>query len=417
MLVEDDLKFWACVKAIAQNKFPQAICDYFIAPTRLLGITDDHAKIYLASDWHREFWEKQAELIKTAGFELFGADMTFSFYSADTLEPEVETATQMPNILESIEITNNQSSSGFCKLSELIEQSYDEIERLSKLKTSVTRISTGYPSLDSMTSGLQKGELIILASCPAMGKTSLALNIASNVGKLGHTVAIFSPEMASRNFCNRMISSEGLIETDALVTGKLSDDDWGNLLITQGELADTNIYIVNTPMITITEIQERSRKLAQEQGSLGLIVIDSLQSISGTGKKSRQQELSEVCQQLKNIAQELEVPILVLSQVSRDVEYRDDKRPRISDLCDSTSIEPYADMIIFIHRDAYYQMPVVPDVEVDNKAEIIFAKNWSGEIGTVELMWIGKFAKFMGFDYGTKPSPSFRVGKRKGHRR
>lgn len=306
-----------------------------------------------------------------------------------------------------VEVTEGRTRSGFRKISEIIDTNYDEIERLSKQKSTVTGISTGYPALDEKTTGLHEGELIILAARPAMGKTAFALNIAANIGKLGQTVAIFSLEMGAESLVNRMVSSEGLIDAYSLRTGKLTDDDWSNLIIAQGALADRSIYVDDSPGIKITEIRARSRKLAQEQGGLGLILIDYLQLISGTGKENRQQEVSEISRQLKVLAKELKVPVLALSQLSRGVEQREDKRPKLSDLRESGSIEQDADIVAFIHREAYYQNPNDPEVELDNKAEIIFAKNRSGETGTAELMWVGQFTKFTSIDTHHESGPSY----------
>ncbi|MBR2763192.1 MAG: replicative DNA helicase [Lactococcus sp.] len=306
-----------------------------------------------------------------------------------------------------VAVTEGRTRSGFRKISEIIDTNYDEIERLSKQKSTVTGISTGYPALDEKTTGLHEGELIILAARPAMGKTAFALNIAANIGKLGQTVAIFSLEMGAESLVNRMVSSEGLIDAYSLRTGKLNDDDWSNLIIAQGALADRSIYVDDSPGIKITEIRARSHKLAQEQGGLGLILIDYLQLISGTGKENRQQEVSEISRQLKVLAKELKVPVLALSQLSRGVEQREDKRPKLSDLRESGSIEQDADIVAFIHREAYYQNPNDPEVELDNKAEIIFAKNRSGETGTAELMWVGQFTKFTSIDTHHESGPSY----------
>lgn len=297
-----------------------------------------------------------------------------------------------------VAVTEGRTRSGFRKISEIIDANYDEIERLSKQKSTVTGISTGYPALDEKTTGLHEGELIILAARPAMGKTAFALNIAANIGKLGQTVAIFSLEMGAESLVNRMVSSEGLIDAFSLRTGKLSDDDWSNLIIAQGTLADRSIYVDDSPGIKITEIRARARKLAQEKDGLGLILIDYLQLITGTGKENRQQEVSGISRQLKVLAKELKVPIIALSQLSRGVEQREDKRPKLSDLRESGSIEQDADIVAFIHREAYYQNPNDTEVEIDNKAEIIFAKNRSGETGTAELMWVGQFTKFTSID-------------------
>ena len=306
-----------------------------------------------------------------------------------------------------VAVTEGRTRSGFRKISEIIDTNYDEIERLSKQKSTVTGISTGYPALDEKTTGLHEGELIILAARPAMGKTAFALNIAANIGKLGQTVAIFSLEMGAESLVNRMVSSEGLIDAYSLRTGKLTDDDWSNLIIAQGALADRSIYVDDSPGIKITEIRARSRKLAQEQGGLGLILIDYLQLISGTGKENRQQEVSEISRQLKVLAKELKVPVLALSQLSRGVEQREDKRPKLSDLRESGSIEQDADIVAFIRREAYYQNPNDPEVELDNKAEINFAKNRSGETGTAELMWVGQFTKFTSIDIHHESGPSY----------
>ena len=297
-----------------------------------------------------------------------------------------------------VAVTEGRTRSGFRKISEIIDANYDEIERLSKQKSTVTGISTGYPALDEKTTGLHEGELIILAARPAMGKTAFALNIAANIGKLGQTVAIFSLEMGAESLVNRMVSSEGLIDAFALRTGKLTDDDLINIIISQGQLADRSIYVDDSPGIKITEIRARARKLAQEKDGLGLILIDYLQLITGTGKENRQQEVSEISRQLKVLAKELKVPIIALSQLSRGVEQREDKRPKLSDLRESGSIEQDADIVAFIHREAYYQNPNDTEVEIDNKAEIIFAKNRSGETGTAELMWVGQFTKFTSID-------------------
>ncbi|GFH42970.1 replicative DNA helicase [Lactococcus hodotermopsidis] len=298
-----------------------------------------------------------------------------------------------------IDVTEGQTRSGFRKISEILDANYDEIEKLSKLKSTVTGISTGFPALDEKTTGLHEGELIILAARPAMGKTAFALNIAQNIGaKSDKTVAIFSLEMGAESLVNRMVSSEGLIDAHSLRTGKLTDDDWNNLTLAMGSLANASIYVDDSPGIKITEIRARARKLAQETNNLGLILIDYLQLISGTGRENRQQEVSEISRQLKVLAKELKVPVIALSQLSRGVEQREDKRPKLSDLRESGSIEQDADIVAFIHREAYYQRENDPEVEIDNKAEIIFAKNRSGEIGTAELMWVGQFTKFTSID-------------------
>ena len=190
---------------------------------------------------------------------------------------------------------------------------------------------TGYQALDKMTAGLQAEELIILAARPAVGKTAFALNIAQNVGtKTDKAVAIFSLEMGAESLVNRMLCAEGSIEASHLRTGQLSEEEWQNLIIAMGSLSRANIYIDDTPGIKITEIRAKCRKLAQEKGNLGLILIDYLQLIEGTGKENRQQEVSDISRQLKKLAKELKVPVIALSQLSRGVEQRQDKRPVLS---------------------------------------------------------------------------------------
>jgi replicative DNA helicase len=251
-----------------------------------------------------------------------------------------------------------------------------------------------------MTAGLQKEELIILAARPAVGKTAFALNIAQNVGtKTDNTVAIFSLEMGAESLVSRMLCAEGSIEASHLRTGQLTDDEWRNLIVAMGSLSRASIYIDDTPGIKISEIRARCRKLAQERGNLGLILIDYLQLIEGTGRESRQQEVSEISRQLKKLAKELKVPVIALSQLSRGVEQRQDKRPVLSDIRESGSIEQDADIVAFLYRDDYYQREGDEDEnseepQNDNVIEVIIEKNRSGARGTVELLFIKEYNKF-----------------------
>ena len=249
-----------------------------------------------------------------------------------------------------------------------------------------------------MTAGLQAEELIILAARPAVGKTAFALNIAQNVGtKTNESVAIFSLEMSAESLVNRMLCSEGLVEAGHLKTGQLSDEEWDNIIVAMGSLSKANIFIDDTPGIKISEIRAKCRKLHQEQGGLGLVLIDYLQLIEGTGRENRQQEVSEISRQLKKLAKELKVPVIALSQLSRGVEQRQDKRPVLSDIRESGSIEQDADIVAFLYRDDYYRSEDGEDEEPqesNNVIEVIIEKNRSGARGTVELLFIKEYNKF-----------------------
>ncbi|HAP16117.1 MAG TPA: replicative DNA helicase [Lactococcus sp.] len=305
-----------------------------------------------------------------------------------------------------IDVQQGRNTSSFRRISDVLSMNLDELEERAKQKSTITGIATGYPALDAMTTGLHEEELIILAARPAVGKTAFALNIAQNIGtKQDKTVAIFSLEMGAESLVNRMLAAEGTIESHNLRTGQLNDEEWNQYFIAMGTLSKASIYIDDTPGIKITEIRARSRKLAQETGNLGLIVIDYLQLISGTGRENRQQEVSEISRQLKILAKELKVPVIALSQLSRGVEQRQDKRPVLSDIRESGSIEQDADIVAFLYRDDYYERAGGEDdddfndiAEVDNKVEVIIEKNRSGSRGTVELLFLKEYNKFASID-------------------
>ncbi len=281
-----------------------------------------------------------------------------------------------------------------------MNRTIETIDQLAQNNEEITGLPTGYAALDKMTAGLQKEELIILAARPAVGKTAFALNIAQNVGtKTDRSVAIFSLEMGAESLVNRMLCAEGSIEASHLRTGQLSEEEWRNLIVAMGSLSNANIYIDDTPGIKISEIRARCRKLAQEKGNLGLILIDYLQLIEGTGRENRQQEVSEISRQLKKLAKELKVPVIALSQLSRGVEQRQDKRPVLSDIRESGSIEQDADIVAFLYRDDYYRSEGDDDDEPEeqqnnNVIEVIIEKNRSGARGTVELLFIKEYNKF-----------------------
>ena len=288
-----------------------------------------------------------------------------------------------------IDLNENNKRSGFRVIKDILNINFENLEIRSQQTSDVTGIPTGYPELDRMTTGLHEEELIILAARPAVGKTAFALNIAQNIGsKFGKTVAIFSLEMGAESLVDRMLAAEGLIDSHSIRTGQLSDEEWRKVTIAQANLATAPIYIDDTPGIRITEIRSRSRKLAKESGNLGLVLIDYLQLITGTGRENRQQEVSEISRQLKILAKELKVPVIALSQLSRGVEQRQDKRPVLSDIRESGSIEQDADIVAFLYRDDYYDRAGESEDEIpNNKVEVIIEKNRSGARGTVELLF------------------------------
>ncbi|HFE9393714.1 TPA: replicative DNA helicase [Streptococcus agalactiae] len=297
-----------------------------------------------------------------------------------------------------VDINEHSNRSGFRKISDVLKVNYENLELRSQQTSDVTGLPTGFRDLDRITTGLHPDQLIILAARPAVGKTAFVLNIAQNVGtKQNRPVAIFSLEMGAESLVDRMLAAEGMVDSHSLRTGQLADQDWNNVTIAQGALADAPIYIDDTPGIKITEIRARSRKLSQEvDDGLGLIVIDYLQLISGTRPENRQQEVSEISRQLKILAKELKVPVIALSQLSRGVEQRQDKRPVLSDIRESGSIEQDADIVAFLYRDDYYRREGEEAEEIveDNTVEVILEKNRAGARGTVKLMFQKEYNKF-----------------------
>lgn len=300
-----------------------------------------------------------------------------------------------------LNVSEKRNSTGFQAISDVLNSTMEHIDRLSQQNEDITGLPTGYPELDKMTAGLQPEELIILAARPAVGKTAFALNIAQNIGtRTDRSVAIFSLEMGAESLVNRMLCAEGTIEAGHLRTGQLTEQEWHNLIMAMGSLSNTSIFIDDTPGIKVSEIRARCRRLAQEKGNLGLILIDYLQLIEGSGRESRQQEVSEISRQLKKLAKELKVPVIALSQLSRSVEQRQDKRPVLSDIRESGSIEQDADIVAFLYREDYYQRQGTEDDKnedeqaVDDVIEVIIEKNRSGARGTVELLFKKEYNKF-----------------------
>ena len=287
----------------------------------------------------------------------------------------------------------------FRPIGEVAVSRYDEIERRAEAPAGngVTGLSTGYPDLDRMTTGLQPSDLIIVAARPSVGKTAFALNVAANVGvRTRETVAIFSLEMSAGQLVDRMIAAEGPIDASRLRTGRLESDDWEKLTMAIGSLNEAPIYIDDTPGLTVQDIRIKARRLQREHG-LGLIIVDYLQLVQTRRRgENRQQEVSEISRTLKQIARELNVPVIALSQLSRAVEQRQDKRPMLSDLRESGSIEQDADIVAFLYRDDYYDR----ESERKNIIEVIIAKQRNGPVGTVELVFLKNFGKFVSLDRG-----------------
>lgn len=288
----------------------------------------------------------------------------------------------------------------FKRISDVLVEVIETTETKSEtFKTGeVTGIKTGYRDLDSILGGLQKSDLIIVAARPSVGKTAFALNIAQNVAvKTTETVAVFSLEMSASQLVTRMVSAEGNLEASKLRMGDMAENDWGKMAEAAGVLGGTNIMIDDSPGITVHDIRSKCRRLKKQEG-LGMIVIDYLQLIAGRsngrGAENRQQEVSEISRTLKHLARELDVPVIALSQLSRGVEQRQDKRPMMSDLRESGSIEQDADIVAFLYRDDYYDK----ESEKKNIIEIIIAKQRNGPVGTVELVFLKQFNKFVNYD-------------------
>ncbi|MBI5699914.1 replicative DNA helicase [Candidatus Saganbacteria bacterium] len=290
------------------------------------------------------------------------------------------------------EIALKRSREGFHRLDEVLKSVLDKIDRLYGKKENITGIPTGFADLDNLTAGFQNSDLIILAARPSVGKTALALNIAQNAA-LRHKipVAIFSLEMSKDQLAQRMLCSEAEIDALRLKTASLPDAGWKRLTRALSKLSEAPIFVDDTAAITVTEIRAKCRRLKLEKG-LGLVVIDYLQLMQGRGRiENRVQEISEITRSLKTLARELDIPVVSLSQLSRAVMQRQDRTPMLSDLRESGEIEQTADVVIFIHRDDYYN----PQSEKGNLAEIIISKQRNGPIGTVELVFRKDIAKFV----------------------
>ena len=288
-----------------------------------------------------------------------------------------------------LNVVKTRKSSEFHKIQDVVFKAQENLEKLSKQSGEITGLATGFYEIDKLTSGLHENELIIIAARPAMGKTAFALNIATNVSKVTNKgIAIFNLEMSAEQLVTRMFSSLGQVDGKKLRTGKLDNNDWTRLSEGISRLANTNIYIDDTPGISIGEIRSKCRRQAASKEGLALVIIDYLQLISSSSKYSgnRQQEVSEISRSLKTMALELGVPVIALAQLSRAVEGRDEKRPLMSDLRESGSIEQDADIVSFLYRDDYYNKEARMEGNI-SISEFIVAKHRNGPTDTIKLLF------------------------------
>ena len=304
---------------------------------------------------------------------------------------------KLEDILESAEkrifdIVQKRNSGDFVPIKDVVLRALDRIEAASRNKGSVTGIPTGFIDLDYKTSGMHPSDLVLIAARPSMGKTAFVLNIAQYMAfRKDVTVAIFSLEMSKEQLVNRLLAMESHVDSQNLRTGNLKDEDWTKLVEGADIIGGSNLIIDDTPGISIAELRSKCRKYKLEH-NLGIIMIDYLQLMSGSGKSdSRQQEISDISRSLKALAREIDVPVIALSQLSSAVEQRPDHRPMLSDLRESGAIEQDADVVMFIYRDDYYHK----DTEKKDIAEIIIAKQRNGPIGTVELVWLPRYTQFV----------------------
>ena len=295
-------------------------------------------------------------------------------------------------------IRQGRASQGLHAISDVMREVYQRLAELAASESAIPGISTGLNDIDTVISGLNKSDLILLAARPGMGKTSMALNILLHAGKhSGKSVVFFSLEMSREQLAMRLLSNESFVDNKKLVTGRLSDSDWEKVAIATGALNHTKILIDDNPSLTVADMNAKCRRVED----LGLVIIDYLQLMTAAGGKNqyagenRQQVVSDISRALKIMAKELNVPVICLSQLSRANESRPDKRPRLSDLRESGAIEQDADIVMFLYREDYYD----PNSENHNQAECIVAKNRHGELATVPLQWLPEYTTFSGVDW------------------
>lgn len=351
----------------------------------LTELTDVGTLISNVSNHARIIHEKYVlrRLIKSS------SDIVEKGYNNQDVEGLIEEAEY--NIFE---ISQNRNKKGFQPISDVLQVTYDKIVQLHEDPHSLTGVSSGFESLDEKTSGFQKSDLILIAARPSMGKTAFALNICMHAAvKEKKSVAIFSLEMAADQLVQRLLSAQSLVPISDIRSGNIQDDDWYKLARSSAQLAESKIFIDDTPGITVAEVRSKCRRLKMNHG-LDMIMIDYLQLMSGGGKvESRQQEISTISRSLKQIGREMQCPVIALSQLSRASELRADHRPILSDLRESGAIEQDADLVMFLYRDEYYN-PETVDEKLKGIGEVIIAKQRNGETGKVYLAWLGQYTKF-----------------------
>jgi len=389
--VEHRLIYQAMLKVYAQGSPP----DIFLIEEELARTGDlvrvKHAYLFSLIDY--EFTTArataQAETIRNKAMlrrliETCEEIMENAYDEQKSVEEIVEVAEK-----KIFSVTSKTNAAGFEKISTIILRAYDRIDRIKKHPDEIEGVKTKLIGLDKILNGLHKTDLILLAARPSMGKTALALNMAANASMTGKTVAVFSLEMSRGQLANRLLSTTSGINSHNMNTGNLSDDDMEKLIVATDELSNLNLYIDDTPGLTMLEMRSKLRRLKQETG-LDLAVIDYLQLMQGGRQENRQQEISEISRSLKALARELDVPILALSQLSRSVEMRAEKKPQLSDLRESGSLEQDADIVLFLYRDEYYNK----SAENENLAELIIAKNRNGPTTAIHLQFQKEIMRF-----------------------
>lgn len=319
--------------------------------------------------------------------------------STTIIEDSYNKQAEVENVLDTAEkkifdIAEKRSNSDFEPLNAVLERGFLEIERLFNNRGEITGVGSGITDLDAKTSGFQKGDMVLIAARPSMGKTTFALNIAEHAAlKDGKSVVIFSLEMSKEQLAYKLLCSEANVDMLKLRTGALEDRDWENIARATGPLSKAKIYIDDSAGVSVMEMRSKCRRLKMEYG-IDMILIDYLQLMSGTNSESRQQEVSEISRSIKALAKEMECPVIALSQLSRAPEQRADHRPMLSDLRESGSIEQDADIVMFLYRDEYYDK----ETEDKNVCECIIAKQRNGPVGTVKMAFIGALSKFGNLD-------------------
>ncbi len=316
-----------------------------------------------------------------------GSEIVSMSYESDDTDMALDNAQKLI-----FNIASQKSTADLISIQDLVVASYEEIENRFNNRDELTGLTTGFYDLDNITSGLQKSDLIILAARPSMGKTAFALNVAQNAALKGEkAVAVFSLEMSKHQLVKRLLCAEAEVEADRVKTGNLQPKDWEKIVEAMTRLSDARIYIDDTSGLTAIDIKAKCRRLMMEEKELGLVVIDYLQLMEGGNPNDRNQQISSISRSLKGLARELDVPIIALSQLSRQVEQRPDKHPMLSDLRDSGAIEQDADIVMFIYRDEYYNKE---DVRNKGKAEVIIAKHRNGSTGKIDLLFQANITKF-----------------------